>query len=311
MNQPKVSVRLMVYNNEPFIRDALEGIFIQQTNFPYEVVIGDDFSQDGTMAILKEFKERYPDKVRLLDRPIGGDYHTRRKRLGRILNFTDIVDHCRGKYIAILDGDDYWTDPFKLQTQVDFLEQNPDFSITFHQAKRIYVEDGKIEYTNPDQPEVTDASYLLKLGWHMFSPTIVFRKSDLPEWPEWVNTIQSMDYVVQCMLTSKGQKIKYFDKAMCDYRTHADNISSKINEDYLEILNRNQHLLTCIRTLQENQEYIDIIDHRLLDTKTQRFYHYRAKVKKSWDDWKTIWDLGRELDKFKITNIFKKLALKS
>jgi glycosyltransferase involved in cell wall biosynthesis len=80
-----LSIRLMVYNNLPYIREALEGILMQQTNFAYEVVIGDDFSTDGTKKIIEEYQQKYPKIIRILDRPEGGEYQSNRKKLGRIL----------------------------------------------------------------------------------------------------------------------------------------------------------------------------------------------------------------------------------
>lgn len=304
---PLLSVRLMVYNNEPFIREALDGILMQQVDFPYEIVIGDDFSTDGTADILHEYAAKHPDIIHLLDRPKGGPYQLDRQRFGRIHNFVDIVNHCRGKYIAILDGDDYWTDPEKLQLQVDFLEANPDFSITFHQAKELD-ENGSEKLTNEDQPEVTEGNYLLKTGWHMRSASIVFRKDQLPPWPSWIYTIESMDYNLQCMLTRDGQKIKYFARPMCVYRLHSNTVSSKINKDIIVIMKRNLSLLHCIRSFQHREDFLETIDNRVRHIRTQLLYHLRAKTRKSLADWARIIELAARLGKFKPSNIKKAIA---
>jgi glycosyltransferase involved in cell wall biosynthesis len=120
-----VSVRLMTYNHARFIRQAMDGIFAQQTTFPVEIVVGDDFSSDTTLDIIKTYKSTEQITVRILDRVQGDAYWTKRQEYGRFYNFIDIVNHCKGKYTAILDGDDYWTDPHKLQKQVDYLEKHP------------------------------------------------------------------------------------------------------------------------------------------------------------------------------------------
>lgn len=287
---PLLSVRLMVYNNKPYIKEALDGVLMQQTNFPFEVVIGDDFSTDGTLEILHEYKAKYPEIIRILDRPIGGEYQLKRKELGRLHNFIDIVNNCHGKYIAILDGDDYWTDPLKLQTQVDFLENNSNFSICYHQTSELF-ESGETKITNQEEPDEYDASYLLSKGWHIRSVSVVFKKSELPVWPSWIYEIESLDYATQCLLTKKGQKIRCLKKDMAIYRIHAQNVSSKLNDNYLKILLRNKKLLENIQKEISLESFKEILSNRILKNNTELFYQMRAIKKKSWEDYKEIFKL--------------------
>lgn len=115
----KLSVLFITYNHAPYIRQSLDGILMQETNFDYEIVVGEDCSTDSTREILDEYKEKYPDKFVLL---------YREKNFGRpTMNVYDTGMHCKGEYIAFLEGDDYWTDSHKLQKQVDFLEANPEY----------------------------------------------------------------------------------------------------------------------------------------------------------------------------------------
>jgi len=130
-----VSVRLMTYNHARYIRDAMEGIMMQKTTFAVEVVVGDDFSQDNTLEIIREYKSTNNIHIRILDRNVGDAYWQKRQQLGRLYNFAYIIQNCNGKYIALLDGDDFWTDPLKLQKQVDFLETNTDFVACYHPVK--------------------------------------------------------------------------------------------------------------------------------------------------------------------------------
>ena len=119
MDDPKLSVILITYNHEPFIRECLEGIFSQKTDFPFEVVVGEDCSTDRTRDIIREYDERYPGRMRLL---------FREKNLGRVtLNVYQSAMEARGEYLAFIEGDDYWTDPDKLRKQVDFLEQHREY----------------------------------------------------------------------------------------------------------------------------------------------------------------------------------------
>lgn len=130
----KVSVRLMCYNQEKFIRAAMDSIFMQKVDFPVEVVVGDDFSGDETLNIIRGYKDTEFITVRVLERKVGDEYWKARKERGRLFNYLDILRNCNGKYIALLDGDDYWTDELKLKKQVDFLERNPGYSIVSHEA---------------------------------------------------------------------------------------------------------------------------------------------------------------------------------
>jgi len=121
-----VSICVMSYNLEHYISETLDSILMQKVNFQYNIVVSDDCSTDKTREILQQYAAKYPDKITLL---------LQENNLGVVANFVETLKACRGKYIATLDGDDYWTDPLKLQKQVDFLESNKDFSIVFHNAE--------------------------------------------------------------------------------------------------------------------------------------------------------------------------------
>lgn len=110
-NRMKVSVLMITYNHEKFIAQAIDSILMQQVNFDYEIVIGEDCSTDGTRAIVIQYQKEYPDKIRLL---------LPEENLGMHKNFVQTFRACQGEYIALLEGDDYWTSPRKLQKQVDF-----------------------------------------------------------------------------------------------------------------------------------------------------------------------------------------------
>lgn len=133
MKSYKLSVRLMTYNHGRYIEEALKGIDIQKTDFNFEVVVGDDFSTDETLSKIKNYNFCNPNlHLRVLEREIGDSYYKERIKKGRLYNFVDILNNCKGNYIALLDGDDYWTDPSKLQKQVDFLEENKDYTFCSH-----------------------------------------------------------------------------------------------------------------------------------------------------------------------------------
>lgn len=134
MDNIKVTVYLSTYNQEPYLREAIDSILMQKCSFNYELVIADDCSTDGTQAIAMEYKEKYPDIITTYFTPVN---------VGGCKKLTNCIDMglFRGDYLAYLEGDDYWVDETRLQTLVDFLEENPQFSRVSHQ-RRIIDENG-------------------------------------------------------------------------------------------------------------------------------------------------------------------------
>ena len=121
---PLVTIRCLVYNHEPYLRQCLEGFVMQKTNFPFEAIVHDDASTDGSAAIIREYAEKYPDIIK----PIYETENQYSKHDGSLRRKMDV--HMRGKYIAMCEGDDYWIDPHKLQKQVDFLETHPQYVLS-------------------------------------------------------------------------------------------------------------------------------------------------------------------------------------
>ncbi len=136
-NDIMVSIRCLVYNHEPYLRQCLDGFVMQKTNFKFEAIVHDDASTDGSAAIIKEYAEKYPDIIKPIFET-ENQYSKHDGSLSRIMNAA-----MRGKYIAFCEGDDYWTDPLKLQKQVDAMEQHPECSICTHNVQ-IIRENGEI-----------------------------------------------------------------------------------------------------------------------------------------------------------------------
>ena len=120
--KPVVSIHCITYNHEDFISDTLEGFLSQQTDFPYEIVIGEDYSTDNTLDIIRKYQDKYPDFIKL----VRGN-----KNLGPHKNGFNTLISCTGEFVAFCEGDDYWTDPAKLQKQVDFLRLNNNYVLTY------------------------------------------------------------------------------------------------------------------------------------------------------------------------------------
>jgi len=124
---PVVSISCATYNHEKYINEALDGFLMQETDFPFEIVIGEDCSTDKTIKIIQQYKEEYPNIINLIAWP---------KNVGALKNWMTVLDACKGKYIANCEGDDYWISPFKLQKQVEVFESNSDCILC---GTRVYV----------------------------------------------------------------------------------------------------------------------------------------------------------------------------
>ena len=137
--RPLVAIHCFVYNHEPYLRDCFEGFVMQQTDFPFVAIVHDDASTDGSAAIIREYEEKYPH----IFKPIYETENQWQKHdgsLDRIMN--EAIDATGAKYVAMCEGDDYWTDPLKLQKQVDFMEANPEYVLCCHRYKIYNQNDG-------------------------------------------------------------------------------------------------------------------------------------------------------------------------
>lgn len=148
----KVSIAMVAYNHARFLAQALDSVLSQKVDFDYEIIVGEDASQDDTASILQIYAEKYPDKVIPL---------IRKKNLGMTRNILDVLGHCTGEYIAFLEGDDFWISDNKLRRQIDFLDSNRDYSAVVHCS---YVVDSKGEIQENDfySGEKEDRDYLLE-----------------------------------------------------------------------------------------------------------------------------------------------------
>lgn len=167
MSMPLISVCIITYNHEKYIRQCLEGVVMQKTSFPFEVVIGEDCSTDNTRHIVAEFESRYPDIIK----PV---YHA--TNVGGARNgYEFCYPRLTGKYVAICEGDDYWTDHTKLQRQVDFLEQHPEYVMCFHRVQSVDENDTLLD---GQQALNSIATYNPRDIFHISIPTlsVVFRK---------------------------------------------------------------------------------------------------------------------------------------
>ena len=176
MDKPLVSILCNVYNHGPFLRKCLEGFVSQQTDFPFEILIHDDASTDQSAAIIRDFEKSYPDLIKPIYQAVN--QYSQRVRITISLQFP----RAKGKYIAICEGDDYWTDPLKLQKQFDYMETHPDCTLCFTNAITHWY-NGK--YPDKEFAVIEDRDYNgVELTRKWISPTcsFFFRSSIVPEY---------------------------------------------------------------------------------------------------------------------------------
>jgi glycosyltransferase involved in cell wall biosynthesis len=230
------SVACTTFNQANFITDAINGFLSQETTFPVEFIIYDDASNDGTREIIEKYQKLYPKIIK----PIFQNENQKSKGIKPSLTY--IYPVCQGKYIAKCEGDDYWTDPLKLQKQVDFLETNEDFAVCHHNLLVTYDDpDKKSHFSNPAaQKEVTTIEDL-SLGNYIFTASCMFRHR-LYEFPDWLAKCPIGDYPTH-MLNAQFGKIKYFQDVMGVYRVHKDGIWENKSEIY------------------RTEKWVDLLDH--------------------------------------------------
>lgn len=213
---PKVSVLTTTYNHETYIRQAVDSILAQETNFSYELVIGEDCSTDRTRLILDEIQTANPEIIRLL---------ARKENWGRRRNFIDTFFSCKGQYIAILEGDDYWTSPHKLQQQADLLDHNPELSSCFHPAIKRFQADGKEKIFAP--PSGKERYKLKDLLDRNFIATcaVMFRKGLFENFPTWYDQVPAGDWPLHVLNAQHGD-IGYIPEVMGVHRIHEGGVWS-------------------------------------------------------------------------------------
>ncbi|HRP33263.1 MAG TPA: glycosyltransferase [Agriterribacter sp.] len=205
-----VSVCCITYNHEKYIARAIEGFLMQKTSFPFEIIIHDDASTDNTANIIREYAER-DGRIK----PILRD--TNIKSTGAAV-FPLTFKMAGGKYIALCEGDDYWTHPLKLQKQVDFLESNTDFSICFHKID--FLGDGKKKANNyhGNKPRTYTTLDLAQANF-INTVSVMYRADEQPFFFKPPDAPVYGDYVMFMLLSMKG-KIKYLPRNMAVYREH-------------------------------------------------------------------------------------------
>lgn len=227
-DKPMVTVCMATYNHENYIREALDGVLMQKVNFDYEVIIKEDFSTDKTREIVIEYQKKYPDKIRLW---LCKENLYSQKQSPKVRLFA------RGKYSASCEGDDYWTDSLKLQKQVDFMEENEDYSMVFTNAK-VLAEDGIHQssinlYSHLKSKEYTGVEILKK--WSVPTASVLFRNNFYTNIPQDERFIFG-DIVLFLWAASRG-KVFCINEETVVYRRNLGGVTFSEKVEYTKKIN--------------------------------------------------------------------------
>ena len=236
---PVVSVRTPTYNHGAFIQQCIESVLAQKTEFPIEYVIGEDFSTDPTRGLVFDYAGRYPDTIRVI---------TADRNVGSKANGYRMGAACRGKYIAWLDGDDYWTDPRKLQKQVDFLEAHPECSMCFHRYETRFEDGSSPPHVSSVPPDRSVFTLKDLLRWDFVGTlTVMFRRRPTQELPDWYYELPIGDWPLHILNAQYGD-IGYIDSVMAVHRVHGAGMWSSASQvkRAKAVLQIYQHLRTYL-----------------------------------------------------------------
>ncbi|MBC7797301.1 MAG: glycosyltransferase [Pyrinomonadaceae bacterium] len=218
-----ISVCMITFNHAPFIAQAIEGVLSQQTSFEVELVIGEDFSSDETRQICEDYQSKHPKQIKLLET---------RGNLGMMPNFIRTLKSCRGRYIALCEGDDFWTDSSKLQKQVDFLEANADFAISFHNVEIKYEDNTRKNVAGNVDQKAVSVFEDLALRNFIHTASCVFRNHN-SDFPAWFVKMHVGDWTLHLINAEHG-KIGYINEVMAVYRIHQGGVwASKKHQETL------------------------------------------------------------------------------
>lgn len=288
MREIEVSVICVTYNQADYIRDALEGFLMQKTNFAYEILVHDDVSTDGTVEILKEYRKKYPEKIKLILE------EENQYSQGVDITKDIMLSHVRGKYIAYCEGDDYWTYDGKLQAQYDLLESHPEISLCYHNAV-VYdrdKDDLTLNVINHKSGYITDAdSVFPSRGWYPTASSF-YRTEYLEEYPNL--HAPTGDEGMRCYMACRG-KLYFINQAWCVYRRFSNGAwNTKFEKDRKVA---DQYIIDLIKFIINYNEYSA--------GRYEKYFYKRFRhslifyIDKHYSDWYTMEQFRSYIDEIK------------
>ena len=222
-----VSIAVITYNHELFISKAINSILLQKCNFKFDIVIGDDCSQDKTSEILHFYKNKYPDIISLFINDVNK---------GLLMNYKNVTDKCQGKYIAVCSGDDYWNDDTKLQKQIDFLESHEDYGLV-HSNVNICMQNKIISHKKRIVPDGFVFDQLLQNGNFIYAVTACFRNDIFKQHisiNEFIENKFMMEDLPIWIELARITKVHFFKETFATYRIHEHSLSNSLDFNKIE-----------------------------------------------------------------------------
>lgn len=250
-NDVLVSIDCITYNQEKYIAQAIESFLMQETDFAFEILIHDDCSTDNTVPIVKAYEKKYPNIIKVI--------YEKENQYSKGRQVSEInCANARGKYIAVCEGDDYWTSPYKLQKQVDFMEKHPEYSLCTHATKRVNElgEDLKRDVRpNIGNKEFTIEEMLPKDGSLFATNSMLYRRNIREQLPDFYYNAPIGDYPLTIALALKG-KVFYMDEAMSAYRIGAQGSwSEKMGQDINYYILQKKRVIKMLEEINEYTNY--------------------------------------------------------
>jgi len=289
-NKIKVSICCVTYNQQDYIKEALDSFVRQKTNFDYEIIVHDDASNDDTVNIIKQYSKKYPNLVI----PIF------EKENQYIIKPNSILEICfkkaRGEYIALCDGDDGFIDKNKLMKQVEFMDANPNISLCTHDTKVVDASGNFIENISPYPNGIVNIETLLKDSKSMHTSSMLFRKRDVKKLPNYFHQATVGDLPLKLHLLSIGDGY-HFDKVMSFYRANAiGSWSLKEKKDISKLKKNHEMEIKLYNQFNDETNYIydELVKSRIL----YKEFNYYLKINNF-----------NEIYKEKYRLLYKKLTL--
>lgn len=245
MSSITVSIAILAYNHEKYIKRALESVLSQKTNFIFEIVIGEDSSTDKTRNIVLEYKKKYPEIIKVI-------LHV--ENVGGSRNYCDVIEKCEGKYIALLESDDYWTDDTRIQRQVDFLEQKLEFIAVSHvvQGKNV---NGDVVGIYPHRKfigkEFKVDDFIFGNSFPLMGMMFRNLKELKPKWDLVCKGPRNMgDFTISIAILDSG-RVYIMDSIMAVYNIK----KSKEETNYNSMYNWEQKYIQMVKIINLNSQY--------------------------------------------------------
>ena len=272
-----VSICCLTFNHENYVRKTLDGFLMQKTDFKYEILIHDDASTDNTSKIIKEYEEKYPEIIK----PIYQEENQHSK--GVKITWTYQIPRAIGKYIAICEGDDYWTDPYKLQKQFDLMEKNKNCSVCCHKVGSINADGSKTEGTFPNKqiPDVLNQEEFVKevANSYQFQTSSYFIRSEVLKQyvgniPEFSSKMKVGD-VGWLLMCAKEGALCYIDEEMSVYRRNVPGSWSDRQKSEGKKLKQSENYINGLREYDKftDFKYHDYIDYAIAKCKFSSLYN--------------------------------------